>query len=238
MKNWLNNYKNMPYKQKTSLHNKISMGSNFAWSLLKLVLAGVISSFFLTLSGFYTMCLALAKCSYFDGRRNAKNLFKEEKYYKQIAFMLMIAGLIYLLYILEIFIYTHEQSYGLIISITFALIAFCEIFFSVRGLIKSWASKDLLLIGLKLINISSALSSLVLTQIALLSVNSTSTNTILYNTLFGMFIGLITMALGIYMFFYLTYFNKKHFHLIKKQIKFKLCQKKINIKSIQINYHT
>lgn len=236
MKNWLLTYKNMSYKQKTTLHNKISMAGNFAWALIKLVLAGLISSYFLTLSGFYTMCIGLCKCSYFDGRRNAKNFIKEKKYYFQIACSIIVAGLIYLLYIFEIFLNTYEQSYALIISITFALVAFCEIFFSVRGLIKSWASKDPLLVGLKITNVCSALSSLVLTQIALLSVSVKVEDSILYNTLFGMIIGLITVALGVYLIFYYNYFLKKHIKMLKNNKKYKICLKMLKIMSKSINY--
>ena len=217
MMNLFKKYQSLPYVQKTSINNKISMACNFAWAVIKFILANVIGSYFLTLSGFYTICIALAKCSYFDGRRNAKTQFKEEKYYKQIAVMLIIAGLIYLLYIFEIFLATHEQSYGLIPAITIALVAFCEIIFSVRGLIMSWKSKDLLLIGLKLINVSSALSSLVLTQIAILSVHASIEENILFNTLFGMIVGVITIIFGSGMFFYLSYFNKTKFNLLKSK---------------------
>ena len=217
IRNFIKDYRNLPYKNKTSINNKVSMATNFAWAVMKLILAYFISSYFLSLSGFYTICIALAKCSYFDGRRNAKCQLKEEKYFVQIACMLMVAGLIYLLYIVQIFLDSHTQSYGIIIAITIATVAFCEIFFSIRGLIKTRNSKDLLLVGLKLINVCSALSSLVLTQIALLALPDNTQDYILYNTFFGIIAGLITFAIGIYMFVYLHKFNKKHYFLLKKR---------------------
>ncbi len=226
LKNFLKNYKNLPYKNKTTINNKVSMSANFAWAVMKLLFAFFISSYFLALSGFYTICIALAKYSYFDGRKEAKTQFKEEKYFQQIASMLIIAGLVYLLYIVQIFLDSHTQSYDLIIAITIALIAFCEIFFSIRGLIKTKNSKDLLLVALKLINVCSALSSLVLTQIALLALPDNTGDYILYNTLFGIFIGIITIFIGIYMFIYLKSFNKKHYYLLKKHKKYQKNVKK------------
>ena len=217
IKNFIKDYRNLPYKNKTSINNKVSMATNFAWAVMKLILAYFISSYFLSISGFYTICIALAKCSYFDGRRNAKSQLKEEKYFVQIACMLIVAGLIYLLYIVQIFLDSHTQSYGIIIAITIATVAFCEIFFSIRGLIKTKNSKDLLLVGLKLINVCSALSSLVLTQIALLALPDNTQSYILSNTLIGIIAGLITFTIGIYMFVYLHKFNKKHYFLLKKR---------------------
>lgn len=234
MGNWFERYKNMPYAQRTSLHNKISMYANFAWAIMKLVFAYFISSYFLSLSGFYTICIAMAKCSYFDGRRNAKTQFKEEKYYIQIACALIMAGIVYLAYIFQIFMASHEQSYGLIISITIATVAFCELFFSIRGLIKTRNSKDLLLVGLKLTNVCSALSSIALTQVALLSMSEISN--VLYNVIMGFIVGIITIIIGIIMFFYLYRFNKKNFFILKINKKYKINFKKLKFtrKSVKI----
>lgn len=213
------NYKNSNYRSRTSLHNKITMFANFAWGFMKIVFAYFIHSFFLSISGFYTLCIALAKVAYFDGRKLSKNQFQEEKHFKRLASAIIGAGIVYLLYIIEIFLKTYQQQYTIIISISIATVAFCEIFFSLRGLIKSWKSKDLLLIGLKFINLSSALSSLVLTQVALLGLSNSTEQVILYNTILGVVVGIVTIAIGIYLFFYLRLFNKRHMTVIKQKDK-------------------
>ena len=46
-KNLIKNFKEIPYKTKTSFTNKISMSANFIWAILKLIFAGLISSIFL-----------------------------------------------------------------------------------------------------------------------------------------------------------------------------------------------
>lgn len=91
-KNLIKNFKEIPYKTKTSFTNKISMSANFIWAILKLIFAGLISSIFLSISGFYTLCTALAKTAYFDGRRLSKNQLQETKYFKRISWTIFCGG--------------------------------------------------------------------------------------------------------------------------------------------------
>lgn len=221
IKDLVKNFKNMPYKSKTSFTNKISMITNFIWAFIKLVLAGIVSSVFLSISGFYTMCTALAKTAYFDGRRLSKNQIQETKYFKRIAWTIFGGGLLYLFYILELFVSPKTQNYNMIVSIAIAAIAFSEIFFSIRGLIKSKKSNDLLLIGLKCINISSALSSIVLTQVAILSFSIPTGDAIVYNILTGITAGFFIILIALYMITKLYKLKEKSFKNIKTKIKYK-----------------
>lgn len=223
-KNLIKNFKEIPYKTKTSFTNKISMSTNFIWAILKLIFAGLISSIFLSISGFYTLCTALAKTAYFDGRRLSKNQLQETKYFKRISWTIFCGGFLYLFYILRLFISAKVQDYNQIISIAIAAMAFCEIFFSIRGLIKSKKSNDFLLLGLKCINLSSALSSIVLTQIALLSVSISIEKSIVYNTLTGVFVGILIILISIFMLIKLYKFKEKSFNIIKVRKKYKKMQ--------------
>ena len=54
IKNFIKDYRNLPYKNKTSINNKVSMATNFAWAVMKLILAYFISS-----SSFTTLFLEL-----------------------------------------------------------------------------------------------------------------------------------------------------------------------------------
>ena len=235
LKEKIKKFKELPYKSKTSFTNKITMISNLLWACLKLCLAYIISSVFIALSGFYTIFIALAKSAYFDGRRNAKSLPEEKKYYKRIAFGVLMAGISYLLYFIEIFNNPKDTSYGLIISICIATIAFCEIVFSIRGIIKSKKTNDFLLTGLKFINLASALSSIVLTHIALLSLEFTIQETIYYNTAFGSLIGFFIVGIAIYMFISARYHINKIYPLLKCKKVLYRCKDKLKAKLIWIN---
>lgn len=192
-------YKNLPFNKRTDLNNKCTLILNLIWACLKLVFAYFIKSVFISLSAFYTIFIALSKTAYFDGKRNRTTVYSERKYVKRIAFGLILAGLSYLAYFSELFLRPQEKSYDLIFSITLATIAFCEVTFSIIGIFKSKKTKDLLLTSLKFINLSSALSSIVLTQIALLSLQLSLSDSVIYNTITGMTVGLATIIIAIYL---------------------------------------
>ncbi len=121
----LKEYFKKPYVHKAAFSNKITMIVNFVWAILKLASAYVLSSVFFTLSGLYTIFIGLAKMAYFDGRRNSTSFTDEKTYYKRIAFAIMIAGLSYLLYFLELFNSKNlTSSYDVIICITIAKLSF------------------------------------------------------------------------------------------------------------------
>lgn len=214
-------YKNLPFNKRTSLHNKITLILNIVWAVLKIVLAIFIKSVFISLSGFYTIFIALSKSAYFDGKRHRTTVYSERKYVKRIAFGLVIAGFAYLAYFSELFLQPQDKTYDLIFSITLATIAFCEVAFSIIGIFKSRRTKDLLLTSLKFINLSSALSSIVLTQIALLSLELTASQSVVYNTITGMVVGFATLVFGILMFILGKYRFTKSKPIIKNNIKYK-----------------
>ncbi len=222
MKGLFKKLKSLPYRVKTSYLNKITMILNIVWASLKLIFAYLINSIFISLSGFYTIFIGLAKVAYFDGRQHSKSLHDEYKFYLRIAFAILFAGLLYLFYFIEIFIHPKETKYDLIISIGIAAVAFCEIFFSCWGLIKSKKTNDLLLTGLKFINLSSAMSSLVLTQIALLSINIPQKQSIIYNTITGTIVGVATIGIAIYMIISMNVRKRKIYPIIKDRKTYKL----------------
>ena len=193
-------YKNLEYKKRTSLHNRITLISNLVWAVLKFVLAFFIESIFISLSAFYTIFIALAKTAYFDGQKSRTSVYSERKHVKRIAFSLLLASIAYLAYFIQLFMTPEEKTYQLIPAIGLATIAFCEITFSIIGIFKSKKTKDLLFTSLKFINLASALSSIVLTQIALLSLEVPSSISVLYNTITGMIVGLATAIIAIFMF--------------------------------------
>ena len=209
-------YFKKPYVHKATFSNRISMTYNFVWAIIKLIGAYILSSVFISLSGFYTIFIGLAKMAYFDGRRNSKSFTDEKIYYKRIAFALLIAGLCYMFYFLEFFNYDNSNTYyDIIVGIVIALISCIEIFLSIRGLIKSKKTNDFLLTGLKFINLCGALSSVVLTQIAILSTQVGEKNFIFYNTVIGTVVGIATIAIAIYMFISCKYHIQKIYPVLK-----------------------
>lgn len=226
-----------PYEHKAAFSNRISMTYNFVWAIIKLIGAYILSSVFISLSGFYSVFIGLAKMAYFDGRRNSNSFSDEKIYYKRIAFSLLIAGFCYMFYFLEFF--NHDNSdayYDIIICIVIAVISCIEIFLSVRGLIKSKKTNDFLLTGLKFINLCSALSSVVLTQIAILSTQIDEKSFVFYNTLIGTIVGLATIGISVYMFISSKYHIQKFYPVLKNNAILTLKSQKIAKKCLNFYF--
>lgn len=230
---FINSLKKLPYKVRTSYLNKITMFMNLVWATLKLVIAYLISSVFISLSGFYTIFIGLAKTAYFDGQRNVKKFNDEKKYYRRMAFAICLAGIVYLFYFIAFFTNAKDKTYPLVVSIAIACAAFAEIFFSCWGLLKSKKTNDLLLSGLKFINLASALSSLVLTQIALLSLNMTVTESNIYNMITGTIVGFLTIGISLYMFLSIHIKYRKIYPIIKEKKYYEIKQIKITFSDNQ-----
>ena len=86
----------------------------------------------------------------------------------------------------------------MIIGIIFATFAFASITVSILGLIKA-RGKTMLIKEYKLTNFATALNSIVLAQIAILSFVQVNVNVALYNGILGIVCGVIILAIGIYL---------------------------------------
>lgn len=204
------NFKDLPYHKKTGFNNRLTMVCNYLWALIKLVFGWISKSIFLSISGIFTVFIGFGKYFYFIGEQRSKNQQEELSYYKKMAWCIIASGILYYLYVTSLYASDYNKIYDKIFGITIATISVCEIFFSLRGLIRSKKTDNLLLSGLKFINLSTALSSVVLTELALLSFTLENVKVgIYYTTAFGALIGFVIMTLGIYMLYHANTIEKK-----------------------------
>ena len=153
--------------------------------------------FYVCASGFYTLGMVLAKICVLFGFFKIKKTARQYHYYQLSGIILIIASGAYITYSVQLLIHPQSSSYNEIIGITIAAVTFFELGLNIRGVLIERKSKTPLFYMLKMINLSSAIICLALTQAALLSFQETGAQYSLYNGLIGILLGSITIFLGI-----------------------------------------
>lgn len=181
----------------------ISMVFNFAIAAGKLVIGLATLSVYIIISAFYSLGVGLAKQIYYRGYLKAlDDPSCEPKYYLRISLVLMASSLVYIGYMIRLFFIKNSFHYSMFLGIAIATVSFFELIVAIVGLVKSNRRKDLLLSGLKTVNLSSALVALVLTQIAILSFTSSGAQAVDHsfnNALFGIGMGSVSLIFSLLM---------------------------------------
>lgn len=187
------------YVTRTTLYSVVSMIANFLWAAIKLVLGIWSKSYFLCVSAGFTLCLGVCKMIYLNGHKEGQ---EERKYIVAIGWVLSIGSLCYIGYMMKLFFLPEvSRDYGIIISITIALVAFLKLFFAIKGIIKMRRQNEPLIATLKGVSFSGALSNIVLTQFCLLEANKNSASfsndsISFFNALTGTIAGIISLVIG------------------------------------------
>lgn len=146
---------------------KLSSLTSFIIAFAKLLFSLMTFSIFIGINAFYTATIGYGKHQSALGL--SLNKQNEKKYYRKIGLLIFIANLAYLLYASRLFFITEQTSFDQNAALGIATITFFELGLNIAGIIKANKKKDILLQAAKLLNLSSALIGLVLTQAALLS---------------------------------------------------------------------
>lgn len=173
-----------------------SVGS-YAMAAVKMGVAFFSFSIFLGINALYTVVVGIGKHQSVIGMMDKKK-HGAQYYYKRIGGLIFLASLLYLAYTFKLFFLNQTVRYTNISAITIATITFGEIGVSIYGIIKARKKNDLLMKAVKLLNLSSALVGLVLTQAAILSFAETKPYNG-YNAISGFLFGGITLGIGLWM---------------------------------------
>ncbi|MBP1042940.1 hypothetical protein I6N95_18150 [Vagococcus sp. BWB3-3] len=181
---------------------------NFLVGSGKLVLGLLSLSLITCVSAFYTFGMASGK--YMILRGSLKPLETQFRYYRYSGIILIITSLLYSAYSLHLLIDPVTTTYDMNVALIIATFTFIEIGLGIRGVIVELKNHSLLIHGLKMINLASALVSLVLTQTAILSFSDSQTS--LHptaNGLFGVLMGFCSAFLGCLMLIRIHRLEKK-----------------------------
>ena len=205
--------KNIPYEKRviasatisTILGTMIALGKIIVGSMVDIVLVAV---------GIFNILLGITKTTCIIGARKNKPYGRRNRF---SACFLFLAGLLYATYMAVSLIFDMEKiEYALWMSIILALIAFVELGFAINGLVRA-RNKGHYFRNIKIVSLVSALTAMMTAQVALLSFRDPITLDI--NVFTGIFIGVVTMLLAVYVFFapQISVFDREHnvFRLVK-----------------------
>ena len=180
---------------------RVTLTKNLVWGILKFAFACVTRSLLIGLSALSTAFGGIARALCFLGMRGKATLGAARKVNAVVAVLLMLSGLFYAAYFLFVLLTGYTFRYPLFVAILIAFFSFFDLAVTVRGIQKS-KGQSLLLKDIKIINLMGALTALVLTSIALLSgVGEDIPNLHLINGGFGMGVGFVIFAVGVFMLF-------------------------------------
>jgi hypothetical protein len=169
---------------------KLSMMLNVVLAIGKIGLGVYSLSLFVCMSGFYNIGIAFAKHEAVKDRKNS---------YRRTGYIILVTSVVYLIYCANMAIRNKANiSYDLITALTIATLTFSEIGLAVHGLLHARKSKDLTLMAAKRINLVTALISLVLTQSALLGLETVE-NAARYCGWTGLIFGGVSAMIGLSM---------------------------------------
>ncbi len=195
IKNLIKDYLSLPFEKKTIISTIFSVIFNFIMGIGKIVI-GIFSTMFLVASGFVNIFIMLSKIQVFLGIKYPN---KKSFNFRNTAtgIFLILASLQYIIFMLRPILFDIEtKQYDAFMGIAIAFVSFIELGISIFGCFKAFG-KGHYYRNIKLINLCSAFTAIVLTENALLSFSSQYDSSII-SSYFGIGVGVVNILIGIY----------------------------------------
>ena len=189
--------KEIPYKKKTLFFNKLSIVINIILCLGKAIMAIIYLDLLLGLSSLYSLFIVLCKLSFYAGEMNKEKEKNKYNYYLMMTIFLFIGSFIYFIYwIVAMSKSPSVIKYPTLQMIIYTIVFVIEVVFSLKGLFISNKEKDLLLNGIKFVNLSTALSSIAMIAMLIKSLKGITDYYIII--FYGIVISFIMLGVYIY----------------------------------------
>ena len=184
------------YKEKR-VHTFATIGTfkDFIWGTSKIVLSIIGSSFFIGLNALFSFCLGTVRLICIKNRNS--NLDRQKKIFRTAGILVCVCSLIYIAYSIRLFFVEEDVRYSMILGIAIAAFTFFEFGFNIYDLVKYRNKFTPTTKAVKMVGFCSTLTCFVLTQIALTSLSEMNMG--VWNGAFGVCIGLVCLAIGLYM---------------------------------------
>ena len=155
-----NNIKSVPYINKVIFFNKISLIVNSILTVSKIILAIIFKDLFIGLASCYYFFIVLDKLCFYYGKKKENKKLEDSKIFLLMAIFLFIGSLFYLAYWLNALVGDSINiKYSKLQFIIYIIIYIIETIFSIRGLSFFNKNKDMLLGGIKFVNLSISISA-------------------------------------------------------------------------------
>lgn len=181
------------------------MTKDFIFAAGKIAIGIYTFSVFLCISGLNSILAGYARRTYLDCEKASKgDSEKEYKVFLKIALFILGGSVAFTFYMARLFYYPDHVKYGTIPAITIATMAFTELGFAIAGVART---KDILASAIKKLNLTSAFSAIVLTQVAILSFTQ-ETDLSYFNAIGGIVFGGLSIIVSLFMI--LKYLLRNH----------------------------
>ena len=227
MHEWINKYRSFTFEEKTLFTTKFSIFLNAFLAIVKFVLAIIFKDVFFFVAGVFNIFMMISKLSCFIGVPKIKS-FKFHN--NMIGIFLFLSGFQYGVYMTRLVFHNADvMDYDMILGIIVACVSFVEMGIAIKGCFNSFG-KGHYYRNIKLINLCSAFTAIVLTEMALMSFASDIDSRRL-DGMFGMVISIIIELIAIYIFIapYISLVDRKHNVYVLKDGCLKLDQDKLII---------
>lgn len=188
-------FKSLSFEERTVFSAEFSIIFNAILAIGKIILS-IFQGIFFMVAGILNILFLISKLECFMG---VKYPHKKTFRYRNIAtgVFLILAGIQYAIYMGRM-IYANIEpvNYGGFLSVCIATVAFVEMAIAIIGCFKVYG-KGHYFRNLKIINLCSAMTAIVLTEVALMTFAS-ETDSRLISGIFGLVVGIIISILGIF----------------------------------------
>lgn len=155
-----NNIKSVSYINKVIFFNKISLIVNSILTISKIILAIIFKDLFIGLASCYYFFIACDKLCFYYGKKKDNKKLEDSKLFLLMAIFLFIGSLFYLAYWVNALVgESINIKYSKLQFIIYFIIYIIETIFSIRGLSFFNKNKDMLLGGIKFVNLSISISA-------------------------------------------------------------------------------
>ncbi len=197
MKSIIRTFKRIPEKNRTIVYGFMSLLSNLCIFCFKVFVGIVFKQPLLIAIAIYNILIGLVKANCSRGLWKHKDNLSDCKIYITGGVILSLSSICYIIYTTNQVGNPYGIKYNTIIAIAIAALATYRITVSIMGLFNT-KGKTMLIKEYKFTNFATALTNILLTQMALLSLMPIP-NMHFYNALIGAIIGIVILAFGLYL---------------------------------------
>lgn len=198
VKELISKYRSLTFENKTIFTTKFSIGFNLLLAIGKFILAIVFKNVFFFVAGVLNIFFLVSKLECYLGIKKPLSMpFKKRNFL--IGMFLYFAGLQYIIYMGRMLYADVElMSYNMFLGISIACVSFVELAIAIKGCFNSFG-KGHYYRNIKLINLCSAFTAIVLTEVALMSFAFEGDSKTI-DGIFGVAVGAFILLISIFIF--------------------------------------
>lgn len=196
MKDLFRAFQRISEKNRTIVYGLMGLLTNLFYFVFKILVGILFKNPLLVAIAIYNLLIGFVKALSSRGLIKNKDDMKDNKTYLIGGIMLSVSSIFYIVYIANQVGNPYNIVYTPVIAIAIAAFSTCRIGLSINGLVK-FKGRTIIIKQYKLTNFATALTNLVLTQMAILSFMPVD-NQHSYNATLGIIVGSIILAFGLY----------------------------------------